>query len=731
MADTLTQSSAVQSPQAPPQAPPTATPPSDPAEQILRSTPGLDTNSQADAWDAFHQSKNEDELGQRLQNMNLPQDIKANLWDAKHKAAQMVTNTAGETMPADVATRHALTRGQAPEQPQDARAGIAIGMGKEATKTVSGIGNLINKMLPSSLELPTTESEISKVLPEGPERQKQLADARTDLQPQTTAESVGGFAENILEFAGGEEALKGLSLAAKLGKLTKVAQFLEANPRLAQAAHIGGNILRSGTVGAALRSGTVGAAQGAAKGASEGDATGGAVGGGIGGVVGGATGEVFAGLGKGVQAIKNLMARNPELAEQGAAIVRGLTDDATPEQIARTVAKNLDDAEGAMRSRYDAGFKAVSNVAKDVPVNIAGSPLQDAATNLLGESSRLPESMSEGLKGVAPEMEKIEPLLDSLAKSNEVFTWDQLEATRQKIGRAFRGVPYDSPLRRPLDTLRSAIDDTMEKTASDAQRPELAQQIKSVRADYAKNVNALDQTAIVALRDKNPNEVANILMNKTSVHNINTLRSLIGPENMKPVQGSVLQNIINFASKNGPLDGPMLLRKFNSLGDDAKQALWGNNLPQIQKFVTEAAKKPSYLQGIISKVLTKSMLGAGVVGYSGYQLSHGDVKGAGKTIGLAALGYALTDPAKLDLITKALEAIGKGAPAIVGGAAQASGAAQAIGSLRESQNSGSTKVAEDTSDWRHIQASDGNHYMIHPEDLQEAKKRDPSLKVLQ
>src|SRR5258708_6191786 len=98
MAD-LTQSSAVQSPQVPPPAP--AAPASDPAEQILRSAPGLDTNTQADAWDAFHQSKNEDELGQRLQNINIPKDVKANLWDAKHRmAAQTVTNTAGETMPA-------------------------------------------------------------------------------------------------------------------------------------------------------------------------------------------------------------------------------------------------------------------------------------------------------------------------------------------------------------------------------------------------------------------------------------------------------------------------------------------------------------------------------------------------------------------------------------------------------------------------------------------------------
>jgi hypothetical protein len=33
----------------------------------------------------------------------------------------------------------------------------------------------------------------------------------------------------------------------------------------------------------------------------------------------------------------------------------------------------------------------------------------------------------------------------------------------------------------------------------------------------------------------------------------------------------------------------------------------------------------------------------------------------------------------------------------------------------------------DTSGWRRIQTSDKKHYMIHPEDLQEALKRDPSL----
>ena len=493
----------------------------------------------------------------------------------------------GDVLPPDVAARHARSvadararglRTDLPDQ-EDFMDKVRTGVGKTAVESASGLANLANKVLPSSLQIPTEQHTIETTLPAGPVREQALAGAKEELTPHGLGENVGATAENIVEWIGGEAALKGLGLGAKLAKMKKVADFVEEYPRIGKLLHIGTNIAKSSTIGAT---------QGAIKGAAEGDATAGAIGGGIGGTVGGVAGEVFTGLGKGVQAIKNLVTRNPELAEQGAAIIRGLTDDATPEQIARTVAKNLDTAEGAMRSRYDAGFKVVANNANNVSVPIAGSPLQDAATNLLGESSRLPESMSKSLKGIAPDMEKVEPLLNNLANSKEVFSWDQLEATRQKIGQAFRDVPYDSPLRRPLNDLRSAIDDTMEKAASDAQRPDLSQQIKTVRADYAKNVNALDQTAIVALRDKNPNEVANILMNKTSVHNVNTLRSLIGPENMKPVQGSVLQNIINFASKNDQLDGPMLLRKFNSMGDDAKQALWGDRLPQIQKFITEA-----------------------------------------------------------------------------------------------------------------------------------------------
>ena len=55
---------------------------------------------------------------------------------------------------------------------------------------------------------------------------------------------------------------------------------------------------------------------------------------------------------------------------------------------------------------------------------------------------------------------------------------------------------------------------------------------------------------------------------------------------------------------------------------------------------------------------------------------------------------------------------------------------------KPNKNAGSTtgptaKLADqDTSDWRHIQTSDGKHYKIHPADLAEAQRRDAQLKIL-
>lgn len=56
--------------------------PYDPLAGILARTP-IPQSARADAWDAFHDAENEDDLAQRLEKLSLPQRVKADLWDLK------------------------------------------------------------------------------------------------------------------------------------------------------------------------------------------------------------------------------------------------------------------------------------------------------------------------------------------------------------------------------------------------------------------------------------------------------------------------------------------------------------------------------------------------------------------------------------------------------------------------------------------------------------------------
>ena len=55
---------------------------------------------------------------------------------------------------------------------------------------------------------------------------------------------------------------------------------------------------------------------------------------------------------------------------------------------------------------------------------------------------------------------------------------------------------------------------------------------------------------------------------------------------------------------------------------------------------------------------------------------------------------------------------------------------QAAGNLYDDATLTNVPRDESTSNWKKIQTSDGKQHMIHPEDLEEAKRRDPGLKIL-
>jgi hypothetical protein len=535
---------------------------------------------------------------------------------------------------------------------------------KETARTVVGAAdsaaNWINR------KLGTSEAHVS------------IPFQGQDLEGKTPLESVGKGAESLTEFLLGDEALKSLSLVEQAKHLGDAGRILEKSPKLAKAVSIGAN---------ALRQGTVGGAQTLAHGGTLGDAV-------TTGVVTGGLGAVAETAGQGVKAVKNFITRGAQTEELGQSLVKGLTEGATPEQVARTVGKNLDAAEQSMHDAYDQGWQKISAQGKTVPVQIAGSPVQQTAKVLLSDSN-IPESVAATLKNVVPGSEKIEPFLTLLANASEktetgdvqalTCTWDQTEAIRRTVGETIRKLPYDNPIRLDFIKLRSALDDTLEKAAENAGNSDLSDQIKSLRSDYAQSKTGLEENAITALREKNPNAVADILLGKQSVHDVNTLRRLIGPQNMKAVEGSILDKMIADASKNGELQGRQLFRRFNGLGPDAKQAIWGDRLPQIQQFMQQAGSLPNVVLDKIIRHYTAYAVGLGAPIL--FEAGRGDLKTAGTMaatgIGLAAI---LKNPAVLEYALKGINGLQKAVPPAVSAVMQPDKPASSEGAPQEGES---------------------------------------------
>jgi hypothetical protein len=148
--------------------------------------------------------------------------------------------------------------------------GVLSGIGGGVIGTAAGAAGLLNKALPSSMQIPKIPEQYYK--------------------QSTTSEQIGGGLETIGEFLVGDEALKGLSLADRFGLSQKVAQLAQQSPRLAKAIEFGMNAVRSGTVtGTQGAVGAAAAGQPIAPAAAEGFA---------GGTLGSLGGEAFGGVTK-------------------------------------------------------------------------------------------------------------------------------------------------------------------------------------------------------------------------------------------------------------------------------------------------------------------------------------------------------------------------------------------------------------------------------------------------
>jgi hypothetical protein len=205
--------------------------------------------------------------------------------------------------PAEVAARHyrgmspeaqrltaAGVRNDAPDAGEGGLRGFAAGVGKEGTKTLLGAA----KLFENATGIPIHQAAEAV-------RKATLSD-NEDLETHGMAEGTGGVTENIVEFAAGDEALKGLLKGVDV--LSKLPQGMravaEAHPKLLK-------VLVNATKAA-----TVGGAQGGLKGAEEGKALEGAKEGAEGAALGTGVGEAVGAVVKPVAKAAGLMSTAEE-----------------------------------------------------------------------------------------------------------------------------------------------------------------------------------------------------------------------------------------------------------------------------------------------------------------------------------------------------------------------------------------------------------------------------------
>jgi hypothetical protein len=119
---------------------------------------------------------------------------------------------------------------------------VIRGAEKGFTETLSGTSQLAGKVADKA-GLRQSSGQPRGIFGEAPASAAETA-------PQGIGEHVGYIGENLMEFISGDEALKGLSLAEKLGLATKVAKLAEDHPAIAKIIGMGLRATRTGTVSA-------------------------------------------------------------------------------------------------------------------------------------------------------------------------------------------------------------------------------------------------------------------------------------------------------------------------------------------------------------------------------------------------------------------------------------------------------------------------------------------------
>jgi hypothetical protein len=350
---------------------------------------------------------------------------------------------------------------------------------------------------------------------------------------------------------------------------------------------------------------------------------------GFGQLAGGITGEV---LGHIAKAVRSITAPSVDVYKAGTDLVETITggEAATEKTVVNNTMAKLQEAHQKMSDEYGAALDAISKAAKDLPIYINKSPLQEIAQELMNGPAGVPEKVGQAMSKMTPGSEQIRPLIESLSGAEgqlQIFSWDEMVKTREFINGEWRGLSYKNPIKWDLQRLLYGIDNTLGQVAKDADIPHLSENFEAIRKVYAQKTAMFSENAIKTLTYKSPDSVADILIGQSGqkVKNIETLRNLIGEDAMPEVEGNILAKLLHKASDNGVTNINKFRKSFEGLGPDLQQAIWGDNLPQIKSFITDATKDTK--DGEISRKLLSYIAHGRLGGYMSVKLMFDIARG--------------------------------------------------------------------------------------------------------
>jgi hypothetical protein len=521
----------------------------DPARLVLDQAQ-IDQQSKHNAWDMFHQAVDETDLVNRMEKSSLSKQVKHDLWDAKHN--QVLINSA--------------------------RTADAVAEAKKNTQRSKITGNLPSEEMNQNLP---PDINPNAILALGPGVARQM-----HLEPPSAAENLEATNKALKETA-----IVGGAIVAPelLPELAPEAGFIARGARLLKGVGLAG---AGAGIGTAVGRTITGEDPTSLEGVQE--AGGNVAKYGFGQLVGGVTGEA---VGSVANALKKISTPAVDVTKAGEDLIQSITGGAAASEktVVNNVMTKLQEAHDAMSDEYGKGLEEIGKMAKDVPIKVNGSPLQETVSDLMNGPKGVPSAVGEAMAGLTPGSEQLRPLLESLSGEKgqpQNFTWDEMVQARKFINGKWRRLTYDNPVKWDLQRILYGIDDTMQQAAEEAGIPNLAENFKDLRKVYATKSSLFAENAIKTLKDKSPDSVADILIGRSGqkIKNIESLRTLIGEDAMPEVEGNILDKLLHKASDNGVTDINKFRKSFEALGHDLQQAIWGDNLPEIKRFIDTSMK---------------------------------------------------------------------------------------------------------------------------------------------